>query len=140
MAEFTVKDDMELCVERSESLHENADDCRQFRHNDAMTKRNSNEQKTYIGIHKDSSGISPTGNIIRDAWVFGILPETETCEGWVLDRIETIYEKVSAAWEPYGSLASRLPPDLRERHARIYAEAVQRARAQGWNPELGDDD
>jgi hypothetical protein len=47
---------------------------------------------------------------------------------------------VCTAWEPYGSLASRLPPELRERHARIYAAAIQRAREHGWNPELGDED
>jgi hypothetical protein len=48
--------------------------------------------------------------------------------------------KVSAAWAPYGHLASRLPPELCERHARIYADAVARARAEGWNPELDDED
>jgi hypothetical protein len=41
---------------------------------------------------------------------------------------------------PYGLLASRLPPELRERHARIYAAAVVRAREEGWNPELDDED
>jgi hypothetical protein len=35
--------------------------------------------------------------------------------------IEAIDDKVRAAWAPYGQLASRLPPELRERHARIYA-------------------
>jgi len=105
-----------------------------------MDKHTPHRQQTYMGIHNDTAGLSPTGNIIRDAWVFGILPENETCEGWTLDRIEVVYEKVCAAWEPYGSLASRLPPELRERHTRIYAAAIQRAREQGWNPELGDED
>lgn len=46
-----------------------------------------NRHKTYAGIHKDTDGgMTPTGNIIRDAWVFGILPETKTCEGWTIDR------------------------------------------------------
>jgi hypothetical protein len=41
-----------------------------------------NERK-YVGIDKDPKGaMNPTGNIIRDAWVFGLIPETETCEGW----------------------------------------------------------
>jgi hypothetical protein len=84
--------------------------------------------------------MSPTGNIIRDAWVFGIIPETETCAGWSVQGIEALYDKVSAAWEPYGHLVSRLPPELRDRHGRIYAAAVERARAQGWNPALDDDD
>jgi len=97
--------------------------------------------KTYEGIHNEPrGGMTPTANIIRDAWVFEIIPETETCEGWTVQGIESLYDKVSKAWAPYGHLVSRLPPELRERHARIYAAAVERARAEGWNPELGDDD
>jgi hypothetical protein len=97
--------------------------------------------KTYRGLNQDpQGGMSPTGNIIRDAWVFGLIPETEDCAGWTLQGIEALYDKVSAAWAPYGHLASRLPPELGERHARIYAAAVARARAEGWDPELGDDD
>jgi hypothetical protein len=97
-------------------------------------------QRRYAGLYKDGpGGMNPTGNIIRDAWVFGIIPESETCEGWGLDRIETLYDKVSEAWVPYGHLASRLPEGLRERHARIYQEAVEYARAHGWNPELDDE-
>lgn len=84
--------------------------------------------------------MTPTGNIIRDAWVFGIIPETETCAGWTAQGIQDLYDKVTAAWAPYGHLASRLPPELRERHERIYRAAIERARAQGWNPELGDGD
>ncbi len=80
------------------------------------------------------------GRIIRDAWVFGLLPETETCAGWDYGRIEALYDKVSAAWDPYGHLASRLPEDLRARHERIYGEALARARALGWSAELGEDD
>jgi hypothetical protein len=84
--------------------------------------------------------MTSVGNVIRDAWVFGLLPETETCEGWSHDRIESLYDQVSRAWEPYGHRVSALPEDLRERHARIYDEAVRKARAAGWNPELGEDD
>jgi hypothetical protein len=82
--------------------------------------------------------MNPTGNIIRDAWVFGIIPETETCEGWMLQGIHALYDKVTKAWEPYGHLVSNLPDDLRERHERIYSEAVKRARQEGWDPELDD--
>lgn len=97
--------------------------------------------KTYRGLNQDpQGGMTPTGNIIRDAWVFGLIPEDQDCAGWTLQGIEALYDKVSAAWMPYGHLASRLPPELRERHARIYAAAVARARAEGWDPELGDDD
>jgi len=99
------------------------------------------QRKTYPGIQNEPrGGITPTANIIRDAWVFGIIPETETCAGWTVQGIESLYDKVSDAWAPYGHLASRLPPELREHHARIYGAAVERARAEGWNPELDDRD
>ena len=97
-------------------------------------------QKIYQGIEKDTrQGISPTGNIIRDAWVFGIIPESETCEGWSITRIDQIYDRVAAAWEPFGGLVSNLPEDLRERHRRIYDEAVATARAHGWTPDIEGD-
>jgi hypothetical protein len=95
-----------------------------------------NRKKTYDGVDKDPlEAMNPTGNIVRDAWVFGIIPESETCAGWSIQRMEALYGETSQAWEPYGHLASRLPPELRERHARIYAEAVARARAAGWDPD-----
>jgi hypothetical protein len=28
--------------------------------------------------------MTPTGNIIRDAWVFGIIPEEDACAGWTV--------------------------------------------------------
>jgi hypothetical protein len=96
-------------------------------------RRNSD---SYIGIDKDPEGaMNLTGNIIRDAWVFGLVPEEETCRGWSRQRIEGLYEKVSDAWEPYGGLPSRLPLELRERHRRIYAAAVANARSLGWDPD-----
>ncbi len=84
--------------------------------------------------------MTPTGNIIRDAWVLGLIPETQDCAGWTVQGIEALYDKVTEAWGPYGHLASRLPPEMRERHARIYAAAIEKARGQGWDPELGEDD
>lgn len=95
----------------------------------------------YPGIDKDAyGGMTPIGHVIRDAWVFGLIPETETCVNWSHDRLEKLYDKVTESWRPYGHLASRLPDDLRERHERIYAEAIRRARELGWSPELGDED
>jgi hypothetical protein len=95
----------------------------------------------YVGIHKDKyGGMTDIGRMIRDAWVFGILPEDETCEGWDLGRIEQLYDAVHKAWLPYGHLVSKLTPELRERHARIYAEAVERAHAQGWDTDLAHED
>ncbi len=97
-------------------------------------------KKVYVGIDKDKAGgMTPTGNIVRDAWVFGLIPESETCEGWTVQGIESLYDKVSAAWGPFGHLASNLPSELRERHQRIYDAAVARARELGWDPELDDE-
>lgn len=94
-------------------------------------------KKIYMGIDKDPFGaMNPTGNIIRDAWVFGLLPETETCEGWSSGRVDGLYDSVYKEWEKYGHLVSNLPEDLRERHKRIYDEAIKTAREKGWNPEL----
>lgn len=95
-----------------------------------------NSGKIYVGIDKDAEGgMNTTGNIIRDAWVFGLIPEEETCGGWSRGRIEGLYDQVWRAWEPYGGLPSRLPPELRERHRRIYAAAVENARKRGWDPD-----
>ena len=92
--------------------------------------------KKYVGIHNDiNGGMTDTGKIIRDAWVFGIIPETETCEGWLYHGINDLWDKVSKAWEPYGHSVSALPDDLKDRFLRIHNEAFQNAKAQGWDPE-----
>jgi len=97
--------------------------------------------KLYEGIDKDVfGGMSPNGTLIRDAWVFGLLPETETCAGWTPDQFQVLYDRVHLAWEPYGHLVSKLPSDLAERHQRIHGAAIARARELGWSAELADDD
>jgi hypothetical protein len=99
------------------------------------------KQKIYVGIDKEAKGaMTPTGNIIRDAWVFGIIPESETCAGWTVQGIDSLYDKVTAEWGKYGHLVSNLPPELKQRHQRIYEAAIARARELGWNPELEDED
>ena len=98
-------------------------------------------QQLYAGIDKDEKGgLTHLGRVVRDAWVFDILPETETCEGWGFARMQNLYEQVYAAWEPYAHLPSRLPDNLRERHARLYAQAITAARNKGWDAELGEDE
>jgi len=94
--------------------------------------------RTYVGLHQDN--MSPTAIIILDAQVFGLLPENETCEGWMTDRLDALYDKVSDAWAPFGHLVSRLPDDLRERHARLYAAAISAARERGWDPGIDNED
>ena len=84
--------------------------------------------------------MTPTGTIVRDAWVFGIIPETETCAGWDGPRLQQLYDQVAAAWAPYGHLVSNLPEDLRARHERIHGEGLRKARAAGWEPPVSNDD
>ncbi|MEQ1815077.1 MAG: hypothetical protein ABL861_01145 [Nitrosomonas sp.] len=98
-------------------------------------------EQFYVGIDQDqNAGLTHLGRIVRDAWVFGILPETETCAGWSGAQMQSLYEKVHNAWEPYAHLPSRLPEDLRERHTRLYNEAISSAKEKGWDAELKEDD
>ena len=95
----------------------------------------------YVGINNDiNGGMTTIGKIIRDAWVFGILPETETCEGWNLAGIDALLQKVNAEWDKYGCLVSNLPQELRERHGKIHGEAIAHARNSGWSGETETDD
>jgi len=97
--------------------------------------------QTYIGIDKDMlGGMTAIGKMIRDAWVFGLIPETETCAGWNLSRIDALLHKVNDEWDKYGCLVSHLPDELRERHQRIHGEAFERARAAGWSGEVETND
>lgn len=95
----------------------------------------------YVGIDNDiNGGMTSVGKIIRDAWVFEIIPETETCKGWSFARIEQLLHKVNDEWDKYGVLASDLPEDLRERYQRIQSEAFLKAKEAGWSGEYETDD
>lgn len=94
----------------------------------------------YCGYHQDKHGITQLGRIVLDGWLFGLIPEAEDCAGWDLGRMQQLMEQVQAQWDRHGSLPSRLPDPLRQRHAELYAHAMQQARGKGWNPELGDED
>ncbi len=98
-----------------------------------MSTRN---MKTYVGINNEQNGgMTQSGKIIRDAWVFGLIPETETGEGWRLDRLEVLWGQVNAEWEKYDFQVGRLPDELRERFMRIHGDAMKQARAAGWDPD-----
>ena len=95
----------------------------------------------YVGIDKDvDGGMTSIGKIVRDAWVFGVLPETETCEGWDLGRMDVLLNEVNEEWDKYGCMVSSLPDDLRQRHERIYTVAITRAKHAGWDGEKEIDD
>lgn len=97
--------------------------------------------KPYVGIYNDEyGGMTDTGKIIRHAWAFGLIPETETCEGWLPAGLDDLWRRVDAEWEKYGFLVGNLPDELRERFMRIQDDAMRRAREAGWDPELADND
>ena len=99
------------------------------------------ETKTYVGIDKDiNGGMTVIGKIIRDAWVFGLIPETETCEGWNPSRVESLLHQVNSEWDKYGCLVSNLPEELRARHQRIHDQALAEAKKAGWSGEHETDD
>jgi len=96
--------------------------------------------ETYVGIDNDENGgMTPIGKIIRDARVFELIEETETCEGWEFSRVNALLEQVNTEWDKYGCLVSLLPPELRERHERIYREAIIKAKEAGWSGEIETD-
>lgn len=100
-----------------------------------------NNPDIYVGLNEDLyGGMTPTGTVVKDAWLFDIIPPEEDCKGWSKQRMQELYDKVYTAWEPYGHMVSLLPPELRKRHAEIHDAAIERARKLGWNAELGDDD
>ena len=90
--------------------------------------------RTYVGTDNEiDGGMTPIGKMIRDAWVFGLIEETQTCEGWNAAGIDALLDKVNKEWDKYGCLMSHLPPELRERHERIHGEAIKTAKAAGWS-------
>ena len=95
-----------------------------------------NTHKIYPGLDHDmNGGMTTIGRVIRDAWLFDILAESETCEGWGSSQIDAIYQQVNAEWDKYGSMVSLLPDELQSRHKRIYDEAIAKAKTRGWDPE-----
>ncbi len=91
----------------------------------------------YVGIDNDiNGGMTSIGKIIRDAWVFGILDKSETCEGWNLQGIDALLQKVNSEWDKYGCLVSHLPEELYQRHQRIHVDALKQAKAAGWSGEV----
>ncbi|MAK66222.1 MAG: hypothetical protein CMH21_06760 [Methylophaga sp.] len=94
------------------------------------------DQKRYVGIDKEINGaMTDTGKIIRDAWVFGLIPETETCEGWLAAGLEDLWRKVNLEWEKYGFRVANLPPEMQQNFMRIHNSAFAQARQAGWDAE-----
>ncbi len=94
----------------------------------------------YPGLHADRHGLTQLGRIVLDARVFGLIPDAEDCAGWSLGRMQELTQRVEQAWDRHGGLPSRLPAELLERHRATYEQAIEQARARGWDPELADDE
>ena len=100
-----------------------------------------NKPDLYVGINNEiNGGMTTIAKIIRDAWVFGLLDEDETCEGWNLAGIDALLQKVNAEWDKYGCLVSNLPPELAQRHRDIHYKAFNDAKGAGWSGEVETDD
>ncbi|MDH5613151.1 MAG: hypothetical protein OEY66_11935 [Gammaproteobacteria bacterium] len=100
-----------------------------------------NKPDTYVGIDNDiNGGMTTIGKIIRDAWVFELIPESETCKGWNLAGVDALLQKLNAEWDKYGCLVSHLPEELFKRHQRIHGDAIAKARNNGWCGELETED
>lgn len=100
-----------------------------------------NKPNTYIGIDNEvDGGMTTIGKLIRDAKIFGLIEDSETCKGWNLAGIDSLLEKVNKQWDKYGCLASNLPKELALKHYKIHDEAIQKAKQSGWSGEQETDD
>jgi hypothetical protein len=99
-------------------------------------KDESTMETPYPGIDKDDmGGMTDRGRILRDAWAFGLEPETETGAGWTRKRFEDLWAQVEQEWQRYDFRVGNLPDEMRARFERIQAEALTAARAAGWDPD-----
>lgn len=95
----------------------------------------------YVGLQNEvNGGMTTIGKIIRDAWVFGLIEESETCEGWNFAGVDALLDKVNKEWDKYGCMVSQLPTELFEKHQRIHSQAIKNAKAAGWCGEAETDD
>jgi hypothetical protein len=98
-------------------------------------------QQQYVGFDEDVyGGMTYIGGIIKNAWLFGILPEDQKCIGWTHGQIAAINEQVQAEWDKYGCMISNLPEDLKVKHKEINDRAIARAKELGWDPTLDPND
>ncbi len=95
----------------------------------------------YAGLNNDENfGMTHFGQMVKDAWVFGLIPDAEDCTGWDGGQMQVLYDKIGVEWKKYANLPSLLPEELKNRHAKIYQDTTTKAKSNGWDPELGDDD
>lgn len=94
------------------------------------------KSKLYVGIEKDvNGGMTEIGKLIRDAKVFALIDDNETCEGWDISRLDALLLAVNKEWDKYSCSVTQLPEALAKRHSSIHAEAIRRAKTAGWSGE-----
>jgi hypothetical protein len=64
-----------------------------------------------------------------------IIAETETCEGWLPQGIEQLWDQTEKAWQPCGFSVNAPPSDLKDKFLSIHGAAVEKAKAAGWSGE-----
>lgn len=84
--------------------------------------------------------LTALGRIILDAWVFEIIPATETCRDWNASQLKALAKQVAAAWAPYDNNPGNLPDDLRTRRAMLYEHALRHTENIDWDPNIDGDD
>jgi len=100
------------------------------------------QNQSYVGIDKDKyGGMSDIGKLIRDAWAFGLIPQSETCAGWDSSRLEQLWQQVNNQWVRFDFRVANLPTEIRDNYLLIQQLAVKKAKQAGWDAqrELDDD-
>ena len=59
------------------------------------------------------------GRVLLDAGLFSLVPETEACAGWGLQRMQKLMGEVENERAKYGNPSSFLLPELRRRHREL---------------------
>jgi len=94
------------------------------------------KDEKYKGIDNEiNGGMTAIGKLIRDAKVFSLIEDSETCEGWNHAGINALSDRVNQEWDKYGCLVSQLPEELFKRHQDIHNKAMTDAKAAGWSGE-----
>lgn len=57
-------------------------------------------ERTYVGIDNNQFGdMTALSGLVKVALIFGLLPESQTCEGWTHAAMEALGEKVRREWQ-----------------------------------------
>lgn len=92
-------------------------------------------QRLYPGYDNDPNlGMSQEAKLIRQAWAFDLLPESEKCVNWRVDQFEELWDKVNSVWEKAEFRLENLPDEVQKRYMDLQNSAFEAARQQGWDP------